>query len=253
MAARIGGHAARERSAAKVSVASTIAIDGPAGSGKTVVGHAVAERLDYLFLDTGAMYRALTYLAIQRGLDPSAGSALAALARQTVIDVLPDGPADGRPYTVLADGADVTWAIRQNDVTQAVSAVSAHAAVRTEMVAAQRRIAGRGRCVLSGRDIGAVVLPNADLKIFLTASLDERARRRTNELRAQGRDSSFDDIRADLERRDRLDSEREVSPLEIAAGARVVDSTRMSLEEVIAHVIALATGNERVGGERVTQ
>ena len=225
-----------------MTVASTIAIDGPAGSGKTVVGRAVAERLGYLFLDTGALYRALTYLALQRGVAPDDEARLAALARQAVIDVVPDGPADGRPYTVLADGDDVTWQIRLPEVNAAVSVVSACPGVRKESVAAQRRVASRGHCVLSGRDIGTVVLPDADLKVFLTASLDERVQRRLRELVARGEPATEAVVRADLERRDHLDSGRAASPLQVAPGAHVLDSTDLSIEQVVARIVAWAAG-----------
>ena len=225
-----------------MTLASTIAIDGPAGSGKTVVGRTVADRLGYLFLDTGALYRALTYLALQRGIAPDDEARLVALARQAVIDVVPDGPADGRPYTVLADGEDATWQIRLPSVNAAVSAVSALPAVRRESVAAQRRVAGRGHCVLSGRDIGTVVLPDADLKVFLTASLDERVRRRLRELVARGEPATEALVRTDLERRDHLDSARAASPLQVAPGAHVLDSTDLSVEQVVDQIVEWAAG-----------
>lgn len=223
-----------------VPAAATIAIDGPAGAGKTVVGQGVARALDYLFLDTGAMYRALTYLALERHVPLSDEPALVALSRQAAIDVLPDGPADGRPYTVVAAGEDVTWQIRNADVSNTVSIVSAWPAVRREMVQAQVRLAGRGRCVLAGRDIGTVVLPHADLKIFLIASLDERVRRRAQELRRRGEAVNEEALRAAMAIRDDLDSGRAASPLKPAADAHLLDSTGLTVAEVVAAIVALA-------------
>ena len=223
-------------------VAATIAIDGPAGAGKTVVGQGVARALEYLFLDTGAMYRALTYLALSRGVALDDEAALVALARQASIDVLPGGPADGRPYTVMAAGEDVTWQIRSPAVNDSVSIVSAWPAVRREMVRAQARLASRGRCVLAGRDIGTVVLPNADLKIFLVASLEERARRRAHELAARGEVVDESALRAAIAARDALDSGRAASPLKPAPDAHLLDSTCKTVEEVVAAIVALADG-----------
>jgi cytidylate kinase len=225
-------------------VAGTIAIDGPAGAGKTVVGQGVARALDYLFLDTGAMYRAVTYLALERGVALSDEDALAVLAQQAAIDILPEGPGDGRPYTVMAGGQDVTWQIRSPEVNDNVSIVSAWPAVRQEMVQAQVRLAGRGRCVLAGRDIGTVVLPRADLKIFLVASLDERVRRRRQELMARGERVDEAALRAAIAARDALDSGRAMSPLKPASDAQLLDSTCKTVAEVVAAIVALA--RERV-------
>jgi cytidylate kinase len=223
-----------------VPVAATIALDGPAGAGKTVVGMGVARELDYLFLDTGAMYRALTYLALLRNVALTDETALVELAQQAAIDILPDGVADGRPYTVLAAGEDVTWQIRNPVVTESVSTLSAWPAVRHEMVEAQALLAARGCCVLAGRDIGTVVLPRADLKIFLVASLEERVRRRAEELRARGEAVDEAALRAAITARDELDSGREASPLRPADDAHMLDSTGMTVDEVVATILALA-------------
>lgn len=224
-----------------VPVAATIAIDGPAGAGKTVVGQGVARELGYLFLDTGAMYRALTYLALARGIRLTDEAALAALARQAAIDVLPaGGHADGRPYTVLAGGDDVTWQIRGAEVSDTVSRVSAWPAVRREMVRAQVRLAQRGCCVLAGRDIGTVVLPRADLKVFLVASLEERVRRRAEELRQRGEPVDEAALRAAIAARDALDSERATSPLKPAPDAHLLDSTGLTVPQVVATIVTLA-------------
>jgi len=228
-----------------VSVASTIAIDGPAGAGKTVVGRAVAERLGYLFLDTGAMYRAVAYLALKRVIPVDDEAGMIALAGATDVDIRPGGPADGRPYTVLAGGEDVTWQIRTPEVDATVSPVSAIAGVRRAMVLLQARIAGRGRCVLVGRDIGTVVLPNADLKVYLTASLEARARRRLQEVRARGQHADEAEVRAGIVQRDELDSGRSASPLRVADGAHSLDTTKLNVDQVVERIIALAEGKAR--------
>ncbi|MBC7225542.1 MAG: (d)CMP kinase, partial [Anaerolineae bacterium] len=159
---------------------STIAIDGPAASGKSTIGGLLAKELGYLYLDTGVMYRAVTLEALRAGVDIADEEAVVALAHRLRIEVLPPGPEhrDGRPYTVLADGRDVTWEIRTPEVDAAVSPVSAYPGVREVLTEAQRQIGRRGRVVMVGRDIGTVVLPDADLKIYLDASPEERARRR---------------------------------------------------------------------------
>src|SRR5436305_14557757 len=155
-----------------------IAIDGPAGSGKSTVGEQLAQRLGYLYVDTGAMYRAIAWLALQKGVNLQDSPALRQLARQAQIVISHPTVEDGRQYTVTVDGCDVTWAIRDSQVTRAVPLVSSHSEVRAILIAQQRVLARQGRVVMVGRDIGAVVLPDAELKIYLTASLDERDRRR---------------------------------------------------------------------------
>jgi cytidylate kinase len=183
----------------------TITIDGPAGAGKSTLGALLAERLGYLYFDTGVMYRALTWAALRRRLDLHDGAALAALARRLRIELLAPALDDGRQYTVLADGEDVTWAIRSPEVDRNVSLVSSYPDVRVELVRRQREIGLRGGVVMVGRDIGTVVMPEAPLKIYLEASLDERARRRYEDIRARGAAPSLDAVRADVSRRDDLD------------------------------------------------
>jgi cytidylate kinase len=209
-----------------------VAIDGPAGSGKSTVARLLAERIGAERLDTGAMYRAVAWLALQRGVDPTDGPSVAALTREAQIEV-----AD----RVLVDGTDVTQAIRTPEVDAAVSAVAAHPAVRAELVARQRRwVADRGAGVVEGRDIGTVVLPNAPLKLYLTASVEERARRRSAE-RGQGADAVAA-VAAQLQERDRKDQSRAVSPLprleDAAADAFVVDTTELSAEAVVEAALA---------------
>jgi cytidylate kinase len=215
---------------------STIAIDGPAASGKSTIGELLARRLGYLYFDTGVMYRAVTWAALDRGIPIEDEAAVTALARELRIDVTPPTLGDGRQYTILADGADITWEIRTPEVNAAVSPVSAYAGVRREMVRQQRRVAERGRVVMVGRDIGTVVLPDADLKIYLDATVEERARRRWREELARGDESDYETVLASMRRRDEIDSSRDVSPLRAAEDAVVLDSTHMSIEEVTAAV-----------------
>jgi cytidylate kinase len=217
----------------------TIAIDGPAGSGKSTLGAALARRLGYTYFDTGVMYRAVTWLALQRGLDVGDGAGLARLARDAKIEVHPASVEDGRQYTVLADGEDVTWHIRTPEVDRHVSAVSAHPGVRAALVDRQRELAAGGGMVMVGRDIGTVVLPEADLKLYLTASSEERARRRTRELEARGQTASYDAILADMRRRDALDSGRAAAPLRPAPDAVDVDGDRLTVEDEVALAVDL--------------
>jgi cytidylate kinase len=216
-----------------------IAIDGTAASGKTTLARSLAEHLGYLYFDTGVMYRALTLAAIRQGLSAADETDLSELAERITIDVRPPSVKDGRPCTVLLDGEDVTWLIRSEQVDQLVSPVSVFAEVRRALSAQQRRIGLRGRVVMVGRDIGTVVLPEADLKIFLDASLEERARRRHLELKARGLAPSLEEVRRSLRERDRIDSERSVAPLRAAADAVRIDSTRLSVQEVYEQVEAM--------------
>lgn len=215
---------------------STIAIDGPAASGKSTVGELLARRLGYLYFDTGVMYRAVTWAALDRGISIEDEAAVTALAGELHIDVTPPTAADGRQYTVVADSVDITWEIRTPEVNVAVSPVSAYAGVRREMVRQQRRVAQCGRVVMVGRDIGTVVLPDADLKIYLDASVEERARRRWREELARGDESDYETVLASMRRRDEIDSSRDVSPLRAAGDAVVLDSTHLSITEVMAAV-----------------
>ena len=202
-----------------------LAIDGPAGSGKSTVARRLADELGLGYLDTGAMYRAVAFAALRRGLDPAAGEAVAELARQVDIEI---------GDTVRVDGEDATLEIRGVAVTTAVSAVAANPGVRTELVRRQRAWAeARGGGVLEGRDIGTVVFPDAALKVYLTASEDERARRRAVEMGA-----SEADVATDMARRDRIDSTRSASPLSVPADALVIDTTGRSVDDIVTEVIA---------------
>ena len=227
------------------AVPRVIAVDGSAASGKSTVGRRLAAHLGYPFLDTGIMYRAITYAALQRGIDLSDDGALARLASSVTMDVgLPLPGSDGSA-TIAVDGEDVTARLRGSDVEEAVSLVSRDPAVREALVRKQREIAARRHpdgpygIVMAGRDIGTVVLPDADLKIYLDASLEERAARRHREFANLGRDVSEADVLADIRRRDQIDSEREVSPLRPAEDAVIIETDGLSLDQVMEKVLAL--------------
>ncbi|MCJ7511782.1 MAG: (d)CMP kinase [Anaerolineales bacterium] len=229
--------------------ARTIAIDGPAASGKSTVALRVAKALGYLFLDTGVMYRAVTLAAQQEGIDTAAEAPVAALAGRLRIDVRPASKIDGRLCDVFLGGKDVTWAIRAAQVDAAVSQVSMYSGVRQAMTGLQREIGARGDVVMAGRDIGTVVLPDADLKVYLDASLEERARRRASELAARRQPADFAAILKGLEARDRLDSTRELAPLKPAADGVVLDTTRLTVEGAVAEVLRLAEGAPETSGQ----
>ena len=219
----------------------TIAIDGPAGAGKSTIGALVAERLGCLYLDTGAMYRAIALAALRRGIDADDAERLAKLAREVKVAIGPPTVRDGRAYTVLLDGDDVTWTIRGADVDRIVSQVARVGAVRDAMVEQQRGLAERGRVVMVGRDIGTVVLPRAERKIYLTASASERAKRRDEELRARGDVRPRQELLSEILRRDRLDSERAVAPLRAADDAIIVQTDGLSVGQALEKVLAILT------------
>ena len=220
-----------------MSRALVIAIDGPAGTGKSSVARGLAKSLGAEYLDTGAMYRIVTLSVLRSGIDLGDATAIADVAEGIELAVGHD-PGEDRSYLA---GEDVSTEIRGDAVTSAVSTVSAVPAVRARLVALQRALAqGQGSVVVEGRDIGTVVLPDADLKIFLTASAEERARRRNDQNVAAGLLGEYERVLADVKRRDHLDSTRAVSPLRSAEDAIVVDTSHMTQAEVIAHLIELA-------------
>jgi cytidylate kinase len=224
----------------------SIALDGPAGSGKSTIARAVALKFNYIYIDTGAMYRAVTLKALQQKVPIDNGEALTQLARQTLIrfkHIESDGLSQLR---VIMDGADVSESIRSLEVTNSVSLVSAVAGVREALVKLQRDMAQKGGVVMDGRDIGTVVLPDAKLKIFLTASVKERSKRRWLELKAKGIEVDPDELEEQISKRDEFDSNREVNPLRQADDAILIDTTALSIEEVVDRIVELAVAR---GGE----
>jgi cytidylate kinase len=218
---------------------STIAIDGPAASGKTTLALALATELGYLYFDTGVMYRAVTLAALREKVDLRDAAAVAGVARSIQIDVIEPTVEDGRASTVLLDGEDVTWDLRTAEVDECVSIPSSYPDVRAEMTRQQRRIAERGRVVMVGRDIGTVVLPDADLKLYLDASVEARARRRWQDYLNAGHNAEYEDILASMRARDMLDSQRAVAPLRPADDAVVIDNTSLAPGDVLAYAFEL--------------
>ena len=216
-----------------------IAIDGPAASGKSTVGAELADQLGYLCLDTGIMYRAITWLALTEGINPEDEASVTRLAQTIEIDVQPGSVADGRAFDVLINHQDHTWDIRLPEVNQHVSLISSYAGVRAAMTLQQRKIASRGRIVMLGRDIGTVVLPDAGLKIYLDASLKVRAKRRYEEEKARGSSVTYQQVVASLRRRDKIDSSRKYAPLKIADDAVVIDTEALSVAQVVEQINAL--------------
>ena len=211
---------------------STIAIDGPVAVGKSTVSRMLAQRLGYRYVDTGMMYRALTWRAMGLNIDLEDEERLTALARDTTFELAP-------PDSVLVDGIDVSSDIRHPDVERAVSLVAKVPGVREVLVQRQQALGHGGRVVMAGRDIGTVVLPDAELKVYLCASVEERARRRYHEVVGRGETIDYQDVVADLKRRDAIDSGRAVSPLEPAGDARLVDTDKLSLEQVLSEILRL--------------
>ncbi len=210
-----------------------IAIDGPAASGKSTTARLVAERLGYLHVDTGAMYRAMTLKVLRSDVDPDDAAGVDAVTLRTEITITTGA---GRPGVQL-DGVDVSEEIRSPEVTRAVSQVSSLRSVREVMVREQRRLAAGGAVVLEGRDIGSVVLPGADVKIFLVADAAERARRRRKELLENGIEVGLDELETEIRERDLKDSSRDISPLRKADGAIEVDTSRLTVSEQVERIL----------------
>lgn len=212
---------------------SIIAVDGPAGSGKSSVSFAVAQRIGYLFVDTGAFYRAITLLALEQQIDPEDSDRVVELALTAHFDMTPDLKHDGRQFTFLADDIDITTHLHAPQVDDYVSVVAADGNVRATILDAQRRLASRGKVIMAGRDIGSVVLPDADLKIYIDASLEKRAERRYLQRIANNEPADLDTIREGLRKRDEIDSTRDVAPLLRPSDAVYLDTTKLTLGQAI--------------------
>lgn len=219
----------------------SIAIDGPAAAGKSTVAKIVAEKLSYIYIDTGAMYRALTFKALEQNIDLQDEAVLLNTLTNTIIELLPGD----KGQLVFLDGKDVTTAIRTSNVTNSVSIVAKHPLVRKEMVSRQQRFAENGGVVMDGRDIGTHVLPHAEVKIFLLASVEERALRRHTENIAKGFPSDLEKLKEEIAFRDKLDTEREAAPLKKADDAVEIDTTSLSILQVVDKILSFA--HERIG------
>lgn len=219
----------------------SIAIDGPAAAGKSTVAKIVAEKLSYIYIDTGAMYRALTYKTIKNGINLELDHSLIEVLLSTEIQLLPSE----NGQMVFLDGQNVTNEIRSSEVTNTVSIVAKHKLVREEMVRRQKAFAKEGGVVMDGRDIGTHVLPNAEVKVFLLASVAERAIRRHEENLQKGFSSDLEKLKEEISLRDKIDSEREIAPLKKAEDAVEIDTTSLTIPEVVEKIMALV--NERIG------
>ncbi|MDZ4160047.1 MAG: (d)CMP kinase [Anaerolineaceae bacterium] len=222
-----------------VDFPSIITIDGPAASGKSTLAEKLARHLGYLYFDTGVMYRAVTLAAMQKLTSVEDEEQVTALAEQVKIDVQPPSKDDGRKYDVLLDGVDVTWEIRTPELEAWVSQVSAYVGVRKAMTDQQRRIGRRGAVVMVGRDIGTVVFPEAGFKLYLDASVEERARRRTQELCQRGGEAFLEEILASMRRRDAIDSTRTVAPLKPAPDAVILCTDGIAIDQLVEQVLSL--------------
>ena len=216
-------------------MAMNVAIDGPAGAGKSTIAKAVAAKKGYVYVDTGAMYRAMALYFIRAGISSDDEKSISDSVDDIVVSIKYE---NGAQHVILND-EDVTGFIRTEEVGNMASATSVYSAVRTKLVALQQELAKTTDVIMDGRDIGTVVLPNADVKVFLTASVKCRAKRRFDELKAKGENPDFDKIAKDIEERDYRDSHREISPLKQAEDATLVDSSDMSIDEVVNAIINL--------------
>ena len=215
----------------------TITIDGTAGSGKSALGSLLATRLNYLFVDTGAFYRALTLAALRARVPVEDGPGLAALAQTLAVRIEPPSVADGRQFTLLLGTEDVTWELRSQAVDAGVSPVAAQPEARAALLPMQQRLAQKKSVVMVGRDIGTVVCPEADVKVYLVADLATRAQRRRREFAERGRAVSSKDIEQNLAARDRIDSSRDAAPLTQPPDAIVLDTSKLTLEQELAAVL----------------
>jgi len=211
-----------------------IAIDGPAAAGKSTVAQRIAKKLSLVYIDTGAMYRALTYKALTNGIDVTDENALYSLLKETSIRFTYN---DDGEQIVLLDDVDVTEAIRTNDVSNNVSIIAQHSSVRKEMVLRQQQMAEKTSVIMDGRDIGTNVLPNANKKFYLLASVEERAKRRYDEIVQKGYDVDYEQLKKEIKMRDERDMNRKVSPLKKADDAVLIDTTALSIDEVVEKIM----------------
>ena len=216
-------------------MAMNVAIDGPAGAGKSTIAKAIAKQLGYVYVDTGAMYRAMALYFLRSNISKDDEAKISSVVDEISVSIKYE---DGAQHVIL-NGEDVTGLIRNEEVGNMASATSVYGPVRTKLVALQQELAKTTDVIMDGRDIGTVVLPNADVKVFLTASVECRAKRRYDELVAKGQDADFDQIAKDIEERDYRDSHREISPLKQAEDAILVDSSNMTIDEVVNTIINL--------------
>lgn len=227
----------RKKGLNKVTNKIQIAIDGPAGAGKSTIAKIAAEKLGYTYIDTGAMYRALTYKALQHQIDLTNEEAVTDLLKETVIELQPSP----NGQLVFLDGENVSDAIRSNEVTSQVSTVAAHGTMREIMVERQYEMAEKGGVIMDGRDIGTAVLPKAELKVFMSATVEERARRRFEDNKQRGIASSFEALKEEIALRDQMDSERKASPLVQAEDAIYLDTTELTIDEAADAILKLAS------------
>ena len=216
-----------------------IAIDGPAASGKSTLAEKLADTMGYLYFDTGVMYRAVTLAGLESAIPLENEQLITELAKKIQIEVYPASCSDGRKYDVYLDGIDITWAIRSPEIDNNVSLVSSYSGVRTAMTEQQRKIGGRGKTIMVGRDIGTIVFPEAELKIFLDASAEKRSRRRFLESHDSGTNASLEKISSSLKQRDKMDSTRNIAPLKPAEDAVIINTDDMNEDEVFKAVLKL--------------
>ena len=230
----------------KLKLPDVITIDGPVASGKSSVGLTLAKKLGYLFLDTGIMYRAVTWAAINQKIKIGNEETISSLAQQIDIEIKPPTKFDGRINDVFVDKVDVTWKLREPEVNENVSQVSEYQLVRKALTEQQREFGRRGKIVMAGRDIGTIVMPNAELKIFLEASIEERALRRYNEEVKRGKQIDLEDVIKNVEMRDKIDSNRRIAPLIPAKDAVILTTDGREISKVVDEILSILENNKNI-------